>query len=517
MKRLKKFLINGSILTLSSLLLRTIGVSFNVYISNTVGAEAMGLFTLISTVYSFAVTFATSGISLATTKLVSEALASQSAKDIKSKKSVRGVMGAAITYALVFSILASLLLYVLAEPISISILKDARCIRSLKILSLTLSPISLSSVICGYFSAVRKVYKNAISQIAEQLIRIFACVFLLSRFFAHDVESACVCIALGGTLSEISSFIIRTIDYLWERHRQEKDEGSNDSKRSLLESALPMAFSTYVRSALITVEHILIPRGLEHSGSARDAALAAYGTVQSMVFPVIFFPSAIIGSFSGLLVPELSRSFAKKDRKDIQRIVSNVFETALIFGIGCAGIMISFSYAIGDIIYPRTDAGSYIWLIAPLIPIMYLDTAVDSMLKGLSEQVYSMGVNIVDSISSVILVSILIPRYGIYGYILTVYFAETLNATLSITRLLKITSIKPLIKRRIFAPLLSVIIATLFSKLAPLSNLIPMPTNTASVILDIVEAISVYIILLFLFGALRIEKIKKAISILKKS
>ena len=516
MKRLKKFLVNGSILTLSSLLLRVIGVSFNVYISNTVGAEAMGLFTLISTVYSFAVTLATSGISLATTKLVSEALASQTEKDTILKKSVSGVMRSAIIYSLIFSISASLLLYILAEPISVSLLKDSRCIRSLKILALTLAPISLSSVICGYFSAVRKVYKNALSQIAEQLIKIFACIFLLTRFFANDIESACVCIALGGTLSEALSFIIRALDYLWDRHKEKADDGRKNTGKSLLDSALPMAFSTYVRSALITLEHILIPQGLERSGSGRDAALAAYGTVQSMVFPVIFFPSALLTSFSGLLVPELSRSFAKKDRRDIQRIVSNVFESALIFGIGCAGIMTSFSYALGEIIYPHTDAGSYIWLIAPLIPIMYLDTAVDSMLKGLSEQVYSMGVNIVDSLSSVILVILLIPRYGIYGYILTVYFAETLNATLSITRLLKITSIKPLIKRRVFAPLLSVTLATLCSTLAPISNFISMKSYTGSVIVDIAEAIAVYIILLFLFGALRVQKIKKAINILKK-
>ena len=516
MKRLKKFLVNGSILTLSSLILRGIGVSFNIYISNTVGAEAMGLFTLISTVYSFAVTLATSGISLATTKLVSEALASHSSKEEKSKKSVCGVMRAAIIYSIIFSAVASLLLYLLSEPISISILKDARCIASLKILSLTLAPISLSSVICGYFSAVRKVYKNALSQIAEQMIRIFACIFLLTRFFANDVESACVCIALGGTLSEVLSFIIRAIDYLCERHKQKNDDGMTNTSKSLLDAALPMAFSTYVRSALITIEHILIPRGLEHSGSGRDLALAAYGTVQSMVFPIIFFPSAILSSFSGLLVPELSRSFAQNDRRDIQRIVSNVFESALIFGIGCAGIMTSFSYALGEIIYPQTDAGNYIWMIAPLIPIMYLDTAVDSMLKGLNEQVYSMGVNIVDSLSSVILVSILIPQYGIWGYILTVYFTETLNATLSITRLLKITSIKPLIKRRILAPLISVIVATLCSKLAPLSNLISMPTYKASVILDIAWATAIYITLLFLFGTLRVEKIKKAVNILKK-
>ena len=516
MTRLKKFLINGSILTLSSLLLRAIGVGFNVYISNTVGAEAMGLFTLISTVYSFGITLSTSGVGLATTKLVSEAIASQASNDLQSKRSVRSVMRAAITYSLAFSVGASILLYILAEPISLSVLKDQRCIRSLEILSLTLAPISLSSVICGYFSAVRKVYKNAISQIAEQLIRIFACVFLLSRFFAHDVENACVCIALGATLSEISSFVIRSIDYLLYRRRQKYSVSQANEKKELGKVAFPIALSTYLRSALITIEHILIPRGLENSGTRKDAALAAYGTVQSMVFPIIFFPSAILSSFAGLLVPELSRSYAKRDRKDIQRIVSNVFEIALIFGIGCAGIMTSFSYAIGKIIYPHSDAGAYIRMIAPLIPIMYLDTAVDAMLKGLNEQVYSMGINIIDSLSSVILVSILIPRYGIYGYIMTVYFTETLNATLSITRLLRITSIKPLILRRIFFPLIAVVISTQISQYFKLSSLIPSLYATPSAIIDILGTLAIYLILLFIFGALRIEKIKKAVNILKK-
>ncbi|MBO7250186.1 MAG: stage V sporulation protein B, partial [Clostridia bacterium] len=65
MNRFKKFLLNGAILTLTSVVMRMIGVSFNVYISDAVGAEAMGLFTLISTVYGFALTLATSGISLA--------------------------------------------------------------------------------------------------------------------------------------------------------------------------------------------------------------------------------------------------------------------------------------------------------------------------------------------------------------------------------------------------------------------------------------------------------------------
>ena len=68
----KRLLLNAFILTVSSLILRTIGISFRVYISNKIGAEGLGLYQLIFSIYTFALTFATSGISLAVTRLVAE-------------------------------------------------------------------------------------------------------------------------------------------------------------------------------------------------------------------------------------------------------------------------------------------------------------------------------------------------------------------------------------------------------------------------------------------------------------
>ena len=82
-------------------------------------------------------------------------------------------------------------------------------------------------------------------------------------------------------------------------------------------------------------------------------------------------------------------------------------------------------------------------MLAPLVPVMYLDGATDAILKGLNLQVYSMGVNIVDSSLSVALVLLLVPRMGIMGYMVTVYAAETLNMSLSVGRLYYELKIKP--------------------------------------------------------------------------
>lgn len=60
LRKAKLFVINGIILTATSFIIRTVGMSFNVYVSNKVGAECTGLFQLILSVYLFAITVATS-------------------------------------------------------------------------------------------------------------------------------------------------------------------------------------------------------------------------------------------------------------------------------------------------------------------------------------------------------------------------------------------------------------------------------------------------------------------------
>ncbi|MBO5415337.1 MAG: polysaccharide biosynthesis protein [Clostridia bacterium] len=524
MNKFKQFIFNGILLTAVSLAMRGVGVSFNVYISNKVGAEAMGLFTLISTVYGFAITLATSGINLAATRLVSEAMGELSTAGIREVRArsaaVRVVMRKCLLYSLFFGALSSLLLYFLAPFLSLSLLKDGRCISSLRLLSLTLIPISLSSALSGYFSAVRRVYKNAATQVVEQIIKIFICVILLTYFFANDVESACLCVVAGGAIAELVSFLFQVLMYLAEKKVSSNTANSPDGRlvrRKLLGIALPVAFSAYLRSGLITVEHILIPWGLERSGASRSHSLRAYGTVHSMVFPIIFFPSAILSSFAGLLVPEISEARAAGRGDIVNRIISNVFESALIFAIGTAGIMMCFSYELGNMIYPASDAGRYIRMIAPLIPIMYLDTAVDAILKGLGEQVYSMGVNIIDSLLSVILVVILLPALGINGYIITVYFTEIINATLSITRLLSVSQFKPRIARLVFAPLMAIILsssAVKYLSLLPVFNLL---TGSVQIISHIILSAIIYLLLLTLLGSLRPNKLRRGFSLLREN
>lgn len=72
MKNKRKFFLNALLLTAVALFMRTVGVTFQVYLAGRAGAEAMGLLSLIGGVYGFAVTLATSGIHLATVRTVAQ-------------------------------------------------------------------------------------------------------------------------------------------------------------------------------------------------------------------------------------------------------------------------------------------------------------------------------------------------------------------------------------------------------------------------------------------------------------
>ena len=97
MKNIRKFLLNALILFGVSLIMRTVSVGFNVYVSNTAGAEAMGLYSLLSGVYGFALTFATSGIQITTVRMVSGALGNN------DRPRARSAIYRWLSYSLIFS------------------------------------------------------------------------------------------------------------------------------------------------------------------------------------------------------------------------------------------------------------------------------------------------------------------------------------------------------------------------------------------------------------------------------
>ena len=161
----RNFFLNGLLLTLVGVSMRSVTMLFGAFTSRAVGAEGVGLYTLVMTVYSFAVTLATSGVSLTVTRLTASAIGE--GRDGEVGRILRG----AVIYAASFGLLATLLLLLGSDFIGEHILYDTRTSPSLRLLALSLIPAALSAVFSGYFVGVRRVAFNAVTQVSAQAVK----------------------------------------------------------------------------------------------------------------------------------------------------------------------------------------------------------------------------------------------------------------------------------------------------------------------------------------------------------
>ncbi len=494
--RTRRFFLNAITLTAAALLMRAVSVIFNVYISNKAGSEAMGLFSLLGSIYGFSMTVAMAGINLGVTRLVSDALAKNDPKGAKRSATV------SLIVCTITGTVAGILLFSLSNFLGNEILGDARAIRPLRLLAVTLTPVAISSCLSGYFTAVRRVKINAAFGIVAQLVKIGATIVLLSFFTNLGTEQACLCLVAGGAVAEFFSLGITFVLYLLDKRKLSKVTPQNTEKTKgltgkLLAITLPVTFSACIRSALSMFQHILIPKGIHKSGKSWSAALSSYGALHGMALPLLLFPSAFITAFAGLLIPEVSECCAQNDTERLKRTAYRTLSLSLFFSIGVSGIMLFFSHELGIAVYNNEETALYIRVLAPLIPVMYIDSAVDAILKGSGHQVYSMNINIIDTLTACIFALTLIPKMGIWGYVISIYATEIMNTTLSLVKMLSVSKMRPRPFMQVALPVLCIIGATNVSKLL-FSLVPPILSPNIRLTVQIILSTLLYILLLTL-------------------
>ncbi len=498
MRKIRVFLLNGILLTFTSLFLKVIGLSFNVYITNIIGAEGIGLFSLIMSVYLFWVTVANSSINLASTRIVAEEFAKDKIGGAKK------AMKQCISYSLILGICASTLLILFSSPISKYWLHGKISTTPFYIIAIGLPFISMSSAINGYFSAVKRVSKTAITQILELFIKIGATVFLLTILLPKGVEFACIALILGDCISEICSFSLLYFLYLLDKRRYHQKTAQKSYAKEIAKISFPVAITSYIRSGLSTIKQMIIPHNLEKSGLSCESALAQYGIIQGMVMPLLNFPMSFIASFSSLLIPEISYYYVKQDMIGIQKILQRIFKITSIFSIGVIGIFLFFSQELSVAIYYSNESSPFLLLLCPLILLMYLDNIIDSILKGLNKQVSVMFCNILDLFTSILAILIFVPHFGIYGYVIMIFISEILNFSISIQQLYHITKFHFDIWNFLIRPFASILLSYFLLQ----SFSFFMINSFVSLVLKITIFILLYLCFIFLSGALTKKDIK---------
>lgn len=444
----QKFLLQGILLTAFSLFLRVANIGYRSYLSAKIDAEGMGLYQLIFSVFMLAVTLSTSGISLAVTRMVTAAIAAN------RRETVRSVVTKCFLFCLTVSCTIAALLLVFSYFAAAAILGYKGAAGSLRILALGLPFMSLCTCMKGYFLAVDESLSTAMSDAVEQVLTILAAVALFWYFAPQSIEAACLAAMLASTFGEAVSFLSGWIAYRrsLRRNTPKTVEPGRGVLHGMFHIAVPCTLSSAARSLLSTGENLLIPRELRRYGLSEAQSMAAYGLLQGMAMPMLYFPSSFLSSFASLLIPRIAREFEQKHCRAVAHITETAVGAALQFGVFCAAVFFVFGEDWGTAFYSSAEAGGYLRILAPLVPLLYLDVVVDSLLKGLDEQLNSMKYNFTDSLIRVLLILCFMRFSGMPAYIAILFFSSIFNAMMSVRRLLKVAQVRIRIAKNAVLP-----------------------------------------------------------------
>lgn len=499
----KKSLITGAIiLTVANLTTRFIGFFYRIYMSNTIGAEGMGLYQLIMPIYMLAWSISSSGF----TTTISKLTAQENAK--KQYGNMGRVLKQAVTMCIVVSILLSVTLFYFADFVSLTILKDSRTLISLKILAFAFPFMSAGSCIRGYFFGVQDSVVPAVSQVFEQTVRIAAIFSLSSLFIPKGLEFACAAAVIGIVLGEILSFVFVFISYLgFKKKNSLNTKPSMSATKTFLtitSMAVPLTASRVTGSLLSTVENIMIPQRLQLFGQTGSSAMSTYGRLTGMAMPLIQLPSALLMAVSITLVPAISEASAIKNSKRIQYTAYRSLLFTAIIGIGTASVFAVFPNEICIAVYNQENLGSLLFQLSAICPLMYLQITLSGLLNGLGEHVFIFCNNIVSSIVNIGFIYFLMPLYGTDAFIAGWFISLLITVYASLKRVIKSTHLKINYSNLVLKPLLAIFASGLLTKY--LSRILE-PSRIVFV-LCISLMLLLYIVFLFALGCITKEDFK---------
>lgn len=428
----KPIFYSALLLTFVNLLLRLVGTSFQVYLSGRIGAEGIGLLQLVLSVGSMALVAGMAGIRTATMYLTAEEVGRG------KPENGRWVLSGCVTYSMICSITVAAVLGYFAPVIAQQWIGHSETTQAVRLFAAFLPVNCLTGVMVGSFTGSQRIRTLAAVEVAEQLFSMVCTVALLTLWAGHDAPKCCLAVVMGSGLGSCLTLICLTLLRLLERRSV---TAQIPVFRRLLDTAVPLAIADDLRTGISTVENLIVPKRLALFPGV-VSPLAAFGTVCGMVFPILMFPVAILYGLTELLIPELARCRAAGSQKRIEYLVQKSMSITLLYGTLCAGILYLTAPELCRSLYDSPEAGAYLRLFAPLAVMLYCDTVTDAMIKGLGQQKASVRYNIVTNILDVVLLYILLPRYGMDGYFFSFLLTHVINFWLSSRRLSRISRVR---------------------------------------------------------------------------
>ena len=418
---------NALMLTGVNLLLRLVSTSFQVFLSGRVGAAGIGLMQLVMSVSMMSMTAGNAGVRTASMYLTAEELGK------KRPQNVSWILSGCVMYSLIFSLSVAAAVFGFAPQIAARWIGDMRTVSSIRLFAAFLPVSCLSGVMVGYFTAANRIGALAAVEVVEQFCSMGFTACALLFWAGNDLARACQSVVLGGCAGSGLTLCSLVVLRVLERPRT----GVRISvARRLTTVALPLAVADDLKVGITTLENMMVPKRLARYYEPGEA-MAQFGTVCGMVFPVLMFPAAILYGLADLLIPEMARCNASGSQTRIRYLIRRSLRLALIYGAVCGGVLFLTAKPLCLLTYGSDRAGQYLRWFSLLAPMLYCDAIIDAINKGLGKQKICVRINIFTSVVDVVGLFLLLPLWGMEGYFISFLISHGVNIILSLALLLK--------------------------------------------------------------------------------
>lgn len=431
----KRFLQGTLILTCTGLLSRFIGFFYRIFLSQTIGAQGLGIYQLVMPLQGVIMALCAAGMQAAISRLCASRMA------LGQEKESRDYFLLGTGTAVLFSILVSFLVYQNGTFFAVQILKEPGTFSLIRLLSFSFPLSTLHSCINSYYYSRKQTALPSGIQLLEQIARVGSSYALYLIFLSEGREITPI-IAIGGAvfseiMASLSSLIAISVDFTRSRYRLRQITHPLSGIRSMMEMALPHSTNRLLLTLLGSMEVILIPQRLQISGMNSEEALAVYGVFTGMALPLILFPSTITNSASVMLMPSVAEFQALGYKKRIDYVIGRTCRYCFLLGAGCTLFFFVFGKILGGFLFQSPTAGVYIKTLSFICPFLYMNTALASILNGLGKPNTCLLHNVAGIGIRICFVLFAIPRIGIRGYFYGMLLSELVKSVFHLTSLFR--------------------------------------------------------------------------------
>lgn len=344
-------------ITFFAFLTKLLSFLLKVFLSREIGAEAIGMIQVASSICMVFMTLSSSGLNIIVSKKTSEYYNSDKKQKVFSM----------VTACLILDILISSISILLVLCCS-SIIKKLTS-ESIYILLLCMLPCLLSSSIScsltGYFWGRKNHFANSFSEFFEQFLRNIFCLILVST--APNPVNGAIRVVLSMSVACVISTILTLLLYIKVDGKFKKPSKSDFS--DLIKSSFPITFVKFINSFTHPVIAIIVPIQLGAMGFTQSQALSMFGIMQGMTLPLIMLPMMLISALNTVLIPDLVSFYTKKRYIESQNIINMTICFSLFITCLILPIYTSIGKNIGIFLFDNSSCGIYLsksaWIMIP--------------------------------------------------------------------------------------------------------------------------------------------------------